>query len=139
MKISSRFTIAVHTLIAIEKFKKEYKTTSEFLANSVGVNPVIIRGILGQLKKAGLIDVQAGAGGASLIKSPKEITLKDVFYAVESLDNNILFGFHENPNPNCPVGSKIHLLLDDKLINIQKQMDKELSKTTLAELLKGVK
>ena len=68
MKIPSRFTIAVHILIAVEYFRKDYKVTSEFLASSVGVNPVIIRGILGQLKKANLIEVQAGSGGAKLLK-----------------------------------------------------------------------
>ncbi len=43
MQISSRFTVAVHTLLAIDTFEKEYKTTSEFLASSVNVNPVVIR------------------------------------------------------------------------------------------------
>ena len=139
MKIPSRFTIAVHILIAVEYFKKDYKVTSEFLASSVGVNPVIIRGILGQLKKADLIEVQAGSGGAKLLKKPNEITLKDIFYAVDSLDKDKLFGFHENPNLKCPVGSKIHFVLDGKLDRVQEQMDKELSKTTLSALLKGVK
>lgn len=58
----------MHTLLAIEYFKDKYKTTSDFIANSVQVNPVIIRQVLGQLKKAGLVDVQAGSGGASLAK-----------------------------------------------------------------------
>jgi Rrf2 family protein len=139
MKISSRFTIAVHTMIAIEYFKGQFKSTSKFLANSVGVNPVVIREILGQLKKAGLVNVQAGTGGASLSKKPKNITLKDIFYAVESLDNEELFDFHENPNNECPVGKNIHKVLDKKLTNIQNAMNKELASTTLADLMKGVK
>jgi Rrf2 family protein len=137
MKISSRFTIAVHTLLVIDLFE-EQKTTSEFIAGSVGVNPVVIRGILGQLKKAKLILVHSGTGGASLAKKPKEITLKDIFYAVESLDDNVLFGFHKNPNQNCPVGKNIHNILDAKIQNVQNAMNKELSKTTLADLKKSI-
>lgn len=43
MKISSKFTVAVHTLLCIYRFNKEYKVTSDFIAGSTGVNPVIIR------------------------------------------------------------------------------------------------
>lgn len=45
------------------------------MAGSVGVNPVIIRKTLSQLKKADLISVQRGTGGASLLKDPEEINL----------------------------------------------------------------
>ena len=43
MQIPSRFTIATHMLIIIALKGKESKVTSDFLAASVGVNPVIIR------------------------------------------------------------------------------------------------
>lgn len=46
MQISSRFTIAVHVLIAIETFKNDHKITSEFLASSANVNPTVIRRLL---------------------------------------------------------------------------------------------
>ena len=65
MQISSRFTIAIHMLTCMEIFKNEYKITSDFLAESIQVNPVIIRRILGQLKEAGLIEVKRGTGGAA--------------------------------------------------------------------------
>ena len=55
MQIPSRFTIATHMLIIIALEGKESKVTSDFLAASVGVNPVIIRKTLSQLKKAELI------------------------------------------------------------------------------------
>lgn len=138
MRIPSRFTIAVHTLLLIEYFQDKHKITSDFIANSVQVHPVIIRQILGQLKKAKLIEVQAGIGGASLAQSPKDITLYDIFYAVEALNNNILFAFHENPNLACPIGKNIHKVLDSKHENIQNAMNNELKKTTLADLIKDL-
>ena len=57
MQISSRFTIATHMMIIIAMQDTDSKVTSDFLAASVGVNPVIIRKTLSQLKKAGLISV----------------------------------------------------------------------------------
>ena len=85
MQISSRLTVAVHTLLAIEYFHLEYKVTSEFIASSVCVNPVVIRRILLQLKDAGLVDVARGSGGATLKKPPQSITLLDVYRAVDCM------------------------------------------------------
>lgn len=64
MQISSRFTMAIHIFACIDTFEKDYKITSDFLAESVNVNPVIIRKLLSQLKGAGLITVKRGSGGA---------------------------------------------------------------------------
>ena len=119
MQISGRFTIAVHILICIETFKEDYKITSDFLASSVNVNPVVIRRLLQQLKKAGIINVKRGSGGAYIEKPLDEITLLDVYNAVECIDNGNLFHFHENPNSRCPVGRNIHSVLDRRLDSIQ--------------------
>ena len=124
MQISSRFTIAVHILICIETFKEDYKITSDFLASSVNVNPVVIRRLLQQLKKAGIINVKRGSGGAYVEKPLDEITLLDVYNAVECIDNGNLFHFHENPNSRCPVGRNIHSVLDRRLDSIQQAMER---------------
>ena len=70
MQISSRFTIATHMMIIIAMQDTDSKVTSDFLAASVGVNPVIIRKTLSQLKKAGLISVARGTGGTEINKRP---------------------------------------------------------------------
>ncbi|MGN1198029.1 MAG: Rrf2 family transcriptional regulator [Acetatifactor sp.] len=133
MQFSLRLPIAVHILLAIVEFEGKEKTTSTFLAGSVNVNPVIIRNTLGRLKAAGLVTVKAGEGGASLVKEPKDITLLDVFDAVEK--EEALFHFHENPNPECPVGKNIHAVLDNKLLAIQEAMREKMKATTLQNLI----
>lgn len=134
MQISSRFTIAVHILICIETFKEDYKITSDFLASSVNVNPVVIRRLLQQLKKAGIINVKRGSGGAYIEKPLDEITLLDIYNAVECIDNGNLFHFHENPNSRCPVGRNIHSVLDRRLDSIQQAMEREMSSVTLQDI-----
>lgn len=133
MQYSSRLPVAVHILLAIVEFEGKEKTTSTFLAGSVNVNPVIIRNTLGQLKTAGLVTVKAGEGGASLAKDPKDITLMDVFNAVEK--EELLFHFHENPNPECPVGKNVHAVLDRRLFSIQEAMQKQMRSITLQDLI----
>ena len=127
---------ATHMLIIIALKGKESKVTSDFLASSVGVNPVIIRKTLSQLKKAELISVARGTGGAEIIKDLEDISLLDVYQAVECLGKTgQLFSFHDNPNPACPVGANIHGVLDEKLQKIQLAMEQELSQTSLAQVV----
>ena len=139
MQISSRFTIAIHVLTAIEVLKDEYKTTSALLASSVQTNPVVIRRILQQLKAADLIHVTRGSGGAVLAKDPSQISLFDIYRAVDCVESGDLFHFHENPNVQCPVGRNIHAVLDDKLLQMQQVFENEMKKTTLAEILEETK
>ena len=133
MKITSRFTVAVHTLLVIYYFEGKEKTTSEFIAASVNVNPVVIRRTLLSLKAAGMVEVKAGSGGASIAKDLKGITLFDVYRAVDSVDGDI-FHFHENPNPACAVGKNIHAVLDTHLADAQRALENELKKVTLYDL-----
>ncbi len=134
MQISSRFTLAVHIFACIDTFEGEHKITSDFLAGSTNVNPVIIRKILSQLKAAGLVKVTRGSGGASIAKPLDEITFLDIYNAVECIDHGELFHFHENPNADCPVGRNIHVILDDKLLQVQRAMEKELASITLEDV-----
>lgn len=82
MQISSRFTLAIHIFACIETFEKDYKITSDFLASSTNVNPVIIRKLLSQLKTAGLLKIARGTGGATIAKPLKEITFLDIYHGL---------------------------------------------------------
>ena len=138
MQISSRFTLAVHILTCIDVFHNKYKVTSDFLAGSTNVNPVIVRKILGQLKAAGIVNVARGTGGATIARPLEEITFLDIYRAVECVDHGELFHFHENPNAQCPVGRNIHHVLDEKLDKVQKAMERELEAITLADVKKDI-
>ena len=136
MQISSRFTIALHILTCIEEFKNDYKITSDFLSSSINVNPVVIRRILQKLKSAGIITVARGnVGSMEINKDLKDITFYDAYKAVDCVDDEGLFHFHENPNPLCPVGRNIHNVLDKRLDAIQQAMENEMKKSTLADVI----
>ncbi|MEE6451310.1 Rrf2 family transcriptional regulator [Gottfriedia acidiceleris] len=134
MKISSRFTVAVH-ILSLVTIENSALCTSEWIAGSVNTNPVVIRRVMGKLKNAGLIQVRRGTGGATLRKSLNEITLLDVYRAVEVVEEGELFQFHEKPNPNCPVGANIQLVLELILNRAQEAMEKILDEVTMEELV----
>jgi Rrf2 family protein len=135
MKISSRFTVAIHVLSLIS-LNQNIVSTSEWIAESVNTNPVVIRRVMGKLKKAGLIDIRRGLGGATLQRNLEEITLLDVYKAVEVVEDGELFQMHDNPNPNCPVGANIQDVLELILVRAQDAMEAVLKEITMEELVK---
>ena len=137
MQISSRFTMAIHMFACIDTFTDQ-KMTSDFMAASIGTNPVIVRKLLQQLKAAGLIEVSRGTGGVTVTKPLSEITFLDIYKAVECTPDEELFHFHENPNQACPVGRNIHHVLDDKLAKVQEAMERELAAITLADVKRDI-
>ena len=139
MQITSKFTTAVHILTCIDVFSSQMRVTSEFLSGSTGVNAVIIRNVLAQLKAAGIVRTRQGSGGAHLARSLNEITLYDIYQAVDCVDDDGLFHFHENPNAECPVGRNIHKVMDSRLSAVQSALENELKKTTLAEIVSDTK
>lgn len=140
MQIGSKFTIGIHIITALDYFKEMDRVNSEFLAGSIGVNPVIVRTVISHLREAGIVQTQRGSSGAELTKRLDEITLYDVYKAVGSVDEEEgLFHFHEQPNPDCPVGRNIHKVLDRHLLDAQRAMEKSLRSTTLADIVEDTK
>jgi len=135
MQITSKFTVAVHILTCIDIFGGQMRVTSDFLSGSTGVNAVIVRGVLGQLRNAGIVETRQGSGGAHLAKALDEITLYDIYKAVDCVDDEGLFHFHENPNADCPVGRNIHKAMDGRLEAAQAALENELKSTTLAQVV----
>ena len=135
MQITSKFTAAVHILTCIDIFGGQMRVTSDFLSGSTGVNAVIVRNVLGQLRNAGIVETRQGSGGAHLAKALDEVTLYDIYKAVDCVDDEGLFHFHENPNAECPVGRNIHKSMDGRLQAAQAALENELKSTTLAQVV----
>ena len=136
MQVSSRFTTALHIFACNEVFKGDYDVTSDFLAGSIGTNPVVVRKILSQLRDAGLIEVSRGRGGGISVTRPlNQITFYDVYVAVEAPNEDNIFNFHEHPNPNCPVGRRIHAVLDNRLSSISEGLMDDLRSHTVREVV----
>lgn len=137
LKISSRFTVAVH-ILALIKIEKNYALTSNQIAESVNTNPVVIRRLMGKLKKVGFIETSHGNSGVKLLKSLDEITLFDVYKAVEVVEQGRLFQIHEGTNIDCTVGANIQILLEVILENAQDAMETVLKSVTLENIVNKI-
>jgi Rrf2 family protein len=136
MGANSRLTLAVHTLTWLTRFRDQYEfATSERIAESVKANPVILRGLLGMMEKHHLVNVQHGSNaGWQIAREPEEITLLDVYRAVKP---DALFALHHTqPNQQCVIGCGIGNTLEHVYANAQDALDRELARTTIADILR---
>jgi len=134
MSISSRFSVGIHILSLLE-INKTGLNTSENIAGSVNTNPALIRKITGMLKKAGLVDVQPGVAGSKLARDISEITLLDVYRAVNVVQEDELFSMHNQPNPDCPVGRHIQESVEIQFSAAQRALEKELGNRTIKDVV----
>ncbi|MER7921247.1 MULTISPECIES: Rrf2 family transcriptional regulator [unclassified Streptomyces] len=139
MSANSRLTVATHVLVWMELYRRQGGTvaTSEQIAESVNTNPVVIRRLLGDLRKAGLVSSRRGAGaGWVLARDPAQISLLEVYDAVEP---GALFALHRAlPNQECPVGRGIQPVMQGVYDQAEAAVRRELGKSSLADVLRGV-
>jgi Rrf2 family protein len=129
--------MAVHVL-AVLAYKEGDRVTSTLLAGSVNTNPVIVRRLLLALQKARLVDTCKGAGsGSRLSRSPKRINLAEVYRAVEAAE--AFATPSRKPDAACPVGHCIRAELDRVFASAQNALERDLAKTTLADVINAVK
>ncbi|GHF86673.1 Rrf2 family transcriptional regulator [Streptomyces filamentosus] len=139
MAANSRLTIAAHALawLALAHRRGEGVLTSEQVAASVKSNAVVIRRSLGELRRAGLVEVRHGAGaGWSLARAPEGISLLEVHDAVDGRPPFALH--HSEPNLECPVGRGIRPALSGVYGRVEQAMRRELAAVTIADVLRDV-
>jgi Rrf2 family protein len=136
MTSNTRFAVGIHILTLLAQDREE-PITSEFMAGSVNTNPVVIRRVLGALRQARLVTSQGGnRGGWRLVREPEEITLADVYAAVEA---ESLFPLPQRaPNPQCRVGRNIQQALTQHIDAAAQALTAELARTTVADILREV-
>lgn len=135
--MSSRVAVAVHVL-AILTWRRDEAVSSQQIARSVNTNPVVVRRIIGALRRAGLVEVQPGAaGGARLARVPEEISLLEVYRSVE--DGEELFAMHpQQPCQDCGVGANIQAALADVFGDARTAMEGVLDRVTIADVWRTV-
>lgn len=135
MQISMKCSVAVHCLIFIHEAKGIAKVTSNLLAESTGSNPVVIRNILSALKKAGLITVPRGTGGAELCADPSQITLYQIYSALEPNGVTSIIGIHPCDGRPCPVAQNIRKVLKTPYHKIEDAVKKAMEEVTLQSMI----
>lgn len=137
MLSSSRFVVAVHVLSLLAKNAGQGPMCSSAIAESVGTNPVVIRRMMSELEKAGLINSTSGrSGGFALSREACNISLACVYAAVE---NDAVFRMHKvDPEVECPIAAQLGRILLPRLREAEMALTRSLATTKLSEVVQSV-
>lgn len=136
--VDQRFSVSIHIMTALA-FHKGELMTSEQLAGSIRTNPTVIRRLLAKLVDAGLLESFKGkSGGVKLAKSPKEISLKDIYTAV-CCDKKLIATPDKEAAKQCLVSCNMGKLLDDVVNGIEHNSMNYMSNICLSELTAKIK
>lgn len=135
MLSTTRFSMAVHVLCALAHHDEVLD--SQTLAASVGTSPSYLRGIIGELREAGLVRTRRGQGGGTALARPAaQITLHDVLRATEQ--PGALSPHEVAPDADDPVALAMPALLETLDGRLVDAMAAELARITVDELVSDI-
>jgi Rrf2 family protein len=131
MKRNSRLSLALHTLGHMAGDPGRVQTSAD-IAQHAGTNPVVVRRVLGKLREAGLLTSEKGhAGGWRLARGPQEITLADVYLA---LDESLVATSEQDVASACSIENILQRKVASVLEDIERSLVERLAATTIAEV-----
>jgi Rrf2 family protein len=136
MAANTRMATAIQILCVIAH-KGPDGTNSEIVAKSLRTNPVVVRRLLKCMQQLGLVEIRPGKdGGVQLGRPPSQITLDQIYKAVETETG--VFALRPRGNPNCPVDSRMKDLLTPIFGATDTAVEKTLKQTTLGSLVQAI-
>lgn len=131
MKRNSRLSLALHTLGHMAGDPGRIRTSAD-IADHAGTNPVVVRRVLGKLRQAGLLISEKGhAGGWKLARAPQDITLADVYLA---LDERLIATASDEPAHSCSVEDALHRRVADVMKDIEQNLISRLGETRISDV-----
>ncbi|MFB2120124.1 Rrf2 family transcriptional regulator [Parapedobacter sp. 2B3] len=131
---NTRFATVIHILTLLAKSPGEW-LSSDWIAGSIQINPVIVRKELGELQDQGWVTSRKGKeGGYTLLIPGKDINLAAIYKTVKKTD--VLGKKNLNPNPKCPIGKDMNKELEDLFAEIDETVFDALRHRTLESFVK---
>jgi Rrf2 family protein len=131
MALNCRFAVAVHVLAAVAD--RGERVSSAELAKNFKTNPVVIRRLLADLGRAGLVKSSKGVNGGTVLARPAgKITLAEIYRAV---DEDGPFYIPEQRNRTCAIACNVQKTLGSVLDRADEALQKELRRTRLTDVL----
>ncbi len=126
---NTRFATIIHILTLLAKFPDQW-LSSEWIAESISINPVIVRKELAVLHKMGWVVSKKGKEGGTMLNVLScEITMADIFKAVKN--SNVLGKRNACGETKCTVGKEINLTLEKLFDETDKIVINALEKKSL--------
>lgn len=131
MRFSTRLSDALHILVLVAM--SDGSVSSAQIAESVRTHPSFVRQLVGKLKAAGIVTSTRGKPCTALARPAEEISMLDVYRAVEG--NKLLLHLDIHTNPECGAGVNIQYVLGEYYEDVQRATCEEMSKIRLADII----
>ena len=135
MKYSHKLSDAVHVLSYVEIYK-DGDLSSNAIADSIESNPSLVRRLMSSLVQGGLLETRPGSVSPKLTRPTNQITLLDIYNAIE-IDLNF-FHVDENTNPACVVGGNIQDALNDVYAKVQQDAEASMQQVKLSSIIDDI-
>lgn len=130
--MNNHFVVASHILAGLSLLD-DRPITSEVLAESLNTNATFVRRILGELRDAGLVTSQRGPrGGFSLAREPEQISLFEVYLALEG--DPLLDLPDHDPDPLCPIGNNVLPAMKEAFAPVEKALQEALAEISVKQI-----
>jgi Rrf2 family protein len=136
MAHSTKLSDALH-ILAFVAMNPNNDLTSDAIATSLASNSSSVRQMMGKLKRAGLITSVTGHAKPALARPADEITMLDVYHAVEG--EKPLLHLDTHTNPACGVGVNVQLVIGEYFTHIQVAAEQAMSQVTLEQIIQEYK
>jgi len=133
--MNTRFAVATHILAYLAHAQGQ-PVSSEVLASSAGTHPVVVRRLISTLRAAGLVRTQLGAGGGALLAQlSANVSLLDVFEAMQEPEPDLFAVGNTNPNSRCNLGRVMQHTLEDLFGSAEQAMRNALAAVSLEHVM----
>jgi len=137
LSFSQSLIIVVFVASKIEQKAFEFISTQQ-IADKLNIPPSTSSVILRRLKKAGLIEAREGVnGGVRLAKLPEQITVLDIFDAVEQ--SGTMFPTNINVLKADEKATRAQQSILAVLVNAENEMKRTLGAVTVKDLMLSLK
>ena len=133
MLVTQKKQYALRAIFELAKQQGEEPVKTSTIAEAQAIPPRFLEVIMGQLKRAGLVDSKRGfSGGYTLTQSPDQICVGDIFRVLDQEDNTEACMACTSKG-NCPfLGDCVFMGLWDQA---QRAMDAVYDQTTIQTLI----
>lgn len=116
---NTRFATIIHILTLLAKFPDQW-LSSDWIAESININPAMVRKELAVLHKMEWVVSKKGKDGGTMLNVLScEISMADIFLAIKN--SNVLGKKNTCSDTKCIIGSEINSALE-KLFNQTDEM-----------------
>ncbi len=131
---NTRFATVLHMLAMLADNEGEW-LSSDWIASSININPVMVRKELGVLQERGWVVSRKGKLGGSMLQKPASgISLADIYALVKNTE--VLGRKNHHTNTQCPIGKDINKQLDELFFRTDGLVSGYLQEITLDAFVK---